>query len=127
MRLEDVFEATTGFPVFQHDFWIANPSTDSDIVLDGILVNSFPPLLYLKLHQTFSSNHTLNWYELQKKKRAKAPVSKVGTLPVYIQDTTEESMNCIGGGGGGRGSNTGHLMLGMCPSYPKNEGGGGKL
>lgn len=51
MKLEDVLEATTGLPVFQQDFCMANPSTDRDIVLDGILVNSFPPLLYLKLQQ----------------------------------------------------------------------------
>ena len=48
LRLEDVLDGTTGFPVFQQDFWIANPSTEMEIVLDGILVNSFPPLLYLE-------------------------------------------------------------------------------
>ena len=51
LKLEDVLEATTGFPVFQQDFCMANPSTDRDIVLEGILVNSFPPLLYLKLQR----------------------------------------------------------------------------
>ena len=39
LKLEEVLEATTGFPVFQQDFCMANPSTDRDIVLEGILVN----------------------------------------------------------------------------------------
>ena len=47
LRLEDVLDCTTGLLVFQQDFWIAKPSTEIDKVLDGIFVNSLPPLLYL--------------------------------------------------------------------------------